>query len=433
MMPQANAALADARVPNDIVATVLDPTAYADGRIHDAYKWLRANNPLGLVEHPDFDPFWLVTRYADIRAVEMDNQAYLAGARAMMLLDSECIRRTTATNGGKVNSVLTLPNMDPPMHVQHRMIAQNWFTPSNLKNREVAVREIARNAVAAFRAKGASVDGVDDLALYYPLRVVMSIFGVPETDEPMMLRLTQELFAPPPSGVTPHPEMVRGAALAEHRRQNLIEFSQYFIALGDDRRANPRDDIASVIANSIVDGHPISREAEIGYYMALATAGHDTTSSSSAVALWQLAENPDEFAKVKADPGLIPGLVEEAVRWACPVKHFMRTTSRPVELGGRSLPEGTWLMQCYASGSRDEAVLDDPDRFRIDRAVNRHLAFGFGPHMCLGQHLARLEMRLLFEELLPLVKSLSLAGEPKNSPNWSVNGPVKLPLRIEWN
>ncbi|HET9160245.1 MAG TPA: cytochrome P450, partial [Caulobacteraceae bacterium] len=145
----------------------------------------------------------------------------------------------------------------------------------------------------------------------------------------------------------------------------------------------------------------------------------------------QLALQPDQFERVKGDPKLIPGLVDESIRWVTPVKHFMRSATADTELGGRQLKKGDWMMLCYASGNRDENVFEDPYKFRIDRTPNKHVAFGYGAHVCLGQHLAKLEMRIFWEELLPRLKSVRLAGEPKQTEAFFVNGPKSLPIEFE--
>ena len=169
----------------------------------------------------------------------------------------------------------------------------------------------------------------------------------------------------------------------------------------------------------------------MSYYTIIAAAGHDTTSSSTAGAIWALSQHPEEFAKVKADPALIPGLVEESIRWITPVKHFMRSAAQDTEVRGVPVAKGDWLMLCYLSGNRDEDVFDDPRQFRVDREPNRHLGFGYGPHLCLGQHLAKLEMRILFEELIPRLKSLEPAAQAALSASNFVSGPKTLPVRYE--
>jgi cytochrome P450 len=209
------------------------------------------------------------------------------------------------------------------------------------------------------------------------------------------------------------------------------DFGAYFRGITEDRRRNPREDLATVIANAKIGGDYMPDHDATSYYMIVATAGHDTTSSSTAGALWALAEDPAQFERVKANPALIPGLVDEAIRWMTPVKHFMRSATADTELGGRKIAKGDWLMLCYASGNRDEDVFEEPDRFRCDRKPNRHVAFGYGAHLCLGQYLAKLEMKILFEELLPRLKSVALDGEVKMTQAYFVSGPKKLPIRFE--
>ena len=231
-------------------------------------------------------------------------------------------------------------------------------------------------------------------------------------DEPRMLKLTQELFgASDPelnrSGGAPQDEQAAMASL----QAVIADFFMYFNAMTMDRQASPKDDVASVIANAKIDGEPISPFEAMSYYVIVATAGHDTTSSSTAGGMWALAKDPAEFAKVKAEPALIPGLVDEAIRWTTPVKHFMRAAMDDYELRGRQIRKGDWLYLAYPSGNRDEEVFEDPFAFRSDRKPNKHLAFGYGAHLCLGQHLAKLEMRILFEELLPRLEREHEAGE----------------------
>ena len=184
-----------------------------------------------------------------------------------------------------------------------------------------------------------------------------------------------------------------------------------------------------MIANGKINGETINDFEAMGYYVIVATAGHDTTSSSTAGAMWALAERPDELAKLRADPSLIGGLVDESIRWTTPVRHFMRMAAADTTLRGQAIAKGEWLMLCYPSGNRDEEVFESPFDFRVDRGPNKQLAFGYGAHVCLGQHLAKLEMRILWEELLPRLKSVELAGQPKLSEANFVNGPKALPIR----
>jgi len=420
----------DLDIPADTAATLVDPRAYADQRLHDAYRWLRANNPLGIARPEGFDPFWVVTKHAHIQSVSRQNELFHNADRPTVLTTQAVEERVRKITGGP-NLVRSLVQMDAPDHPKYRALTQAWFMPVNLGKFERQVRTIARNAVEKMMAHGGRCDFVADVALGYPLHVIMQILGVPEQDEGRMLKLTQELFGPQ----DPDTARVR-EALSPEQFSGMIasvvkDFGTYFGKITAERRANPRDDLASVIANAKINGDYLPEHDATSYYMIVATAGHDTTSSSTAGAIWALAENPDEFAKVKANPELVPGLVDEAIRWMTPVKHFMRTATADTELGGRKIARGDWLMLCYASGNRDEEVFEDPFTFRSDRKPNRHLAFGYGAHLCLGQYLAKMEMRILFEELLPRLKSLALDGEMKMTQATFVNGPKKLPIRFE--
>jgi len=246
-----------------------------------------------------------------------------------------------------------------------------------------------------------------------------------------MLMLTQELFG------AADPELARDGDAPDQSRDMaaiqavIADFYNYFGKISADRRAHPQGDLATVIADAQIDGAPISELEALSYYVIVATAGHDTTSSTTAGALWALAEHPDQLAWVKEDLSRVPNLIEEAIRWTTPVKTFMRSATADAEVGGRAIAKGDWLMLCYASGNRDEAVFDQPDRFDAARTPNRQLAFGYGAHVCLGQHLARMEMRILYEALLPRLNSVSLAGEGRLSRSTFVNGPKTLPIAFE--
>lgn len=416
-----------ARIPDEHAQILVDPKAYADGRIHETYAWLRANNAFGRAYPEGFEPFWVATRHADILEISRQNALFLNGDKSPTIVNEDTDKRIREMTGGSPHLLRTLIHMDEPDHMKYRTLTQAWFMPQNLRKMEERIRGVARASVEQMAATGGKCDFVREVALHYPLRVIMEIMGVPPEDEPRMLMLTQELFG------AADPELARKEEPDPAGKLTpgvITDFFEYFRKLSADRRANPGDDLASVIANSQIDGQPISEFEAMSYYIIVATAGHDTTSSSTGGAIWGLAENPGELAKLKADPSLIPGLVDESIRWTTPVKTFMRTAAEATEMGGRQLDKGDWLMLCYASGNRDEEVFEDPQAFRVDRKPNRHLAFGYGAHLCLGQHLAKMEMRILWEELIPRLESLELAGEPAMSQAVFVNGPKTLPIRF---
>lgn len=423
--------LAEKTVPARFAEMVVNPRAYADGSIYEAYKWLRANDPIGLVQVDGYSPFRVITRYADVMAISRDNASFHNGPNPVLNTKLGYQKSLEMTGGKPI--VLSLIQMDQPMHEKYRTLTSAWFQPGNLKRLEGRIRELAKAAVDRMAASNGRCDFVNEIALHYPLMVIMEILGLPEEDEPLMLKLTQEMF-----GVTDPDLNESGGGTFNIKSEDqqvdmtsIMQMLAYFNELTEKRRANPTGDLASVIANAQIDGAPLDPLASMGYYVIIATAGHDTTSSSTAGGVWALAENSVEFAKLKADPSLIPSFVDEAIRWTSPVKHFMRRTEVPCEIGGQKFAKDDWMMLCYASANRDEAVFDEPDSFRVDRKPNRHIAFGYGGHLCLGQWLAKIEMRILFEELLPRLKSVELDGEPAMSSAVFVNGPKRLPIRYE--
>ena len=418
------------KLPAHIAETLVKPASYAGEEIFDAYRWMRANNPLGVAEIEGFDPFWVVTKHADILEISRNNALYPSAVRSTTLTSQAGNARAHAVTGTP-HLVRSLVQMDEPDHMKYRTLTQAWFMPQSIRKREEEIRALAKDAVAQFVKLPGACDFVKDVALHYPLRVVMNILGVPEQDFPRMLRLTQELFG----ASDPDTQRFRDSLNDEQFSQILLaviqDFTDYFETISADRRANPRDDLATLIARAEIDGAPIGAFEATGYYMIVATAGHDTTSSSTAGAMWALATQPGLLERVRDDLALVPALIEEAIRWTTPVKTFMRSASADTELRGRRIRKDDWLMLCYASGNRDEEVFENPDRFDIDRTPNRQLAFGMGAHLCLGQHLARMEMRILYEELLPRLKSVKLAGEPRYSESFFVNGLKSLPVEFE--
>ena len=418
--------------PDTIARSITSPKSYAaPATLLADFAWLRAHDPVSLIETENFDPFWAITKHADIMQVGRDKALFHSGERQTILADRAGVRRVRELTGGP-HLIRTLVHMDDPDHLKYRRLTQSWFMPGQLRRLEPQIRVLARQAVDEMAARGGSCDFAADVAALYPLRVIMLILGLPAEDEPRMLKLTQQLFG------NQDPDLARAEgglsdpiAAVQQLFEVFMDFSAYFGQVTADRRANPRDDVSTVIANSQVEGEQISDFEAMSYYTIIAAAGHDTTSSSTAGAMWALCENPGEFAKLKQNPALIPGLVEEAVRWTTPVKHFMRSAVEDTELRGRRIAKGDWLMLCYLSGNRDEEVFEAPDQFRVDRDPNPHVGFGYGPHLCLGQHMAKMEMRILFEELLPRLGSVSFAGEPTLTASNFVSGPKSLPVRFE--
>ncbi|MHA7820764.1 MAG: cytochrome P450 [Erythrobacter sp.] len=422
-------------VDADTARQVIDPKSYARWEpLLDTFDRLRAENPVAWIEPAEegvFDPFWLVTRYDDVMRISKDNATFLNNPRTVVFSLTDGIEFAKHLTGGSPHLVASLVTFDAPIHMKYRKLTQEWFMPSNLRRIEDEIRRIAKATVDRLIEAGPEADFCKTVSAPYPLHVVMQILGVPEEDEPRMLMLTQQLFGGqdedlnqsgikdlPPEAIT---QLVAGA---------VADFEAYFANLTADRRANPRGDVASTIANAVVDGEPLSDRDMMGYYIIIAAAGHDTTSASTAGAMHALANDPAQWAKVREDRSLLAGIVEEAIRWTSPVQHFMRTAAEDTEIGGQQIAEGDWLMINYVAANHDPDVFDNPRAFDAARSPNRHLAFGAGAHQCLGLHLARLEMRILFEELLDRVAAVEPAGEAKRSSSTFVGGLKTLPLRI---
>ncbi|GAA0632537.1 cytochrome P450 [Sphingomonas ursincola] len=426
------ATLAPAVLPPEIASAIVNPVAYGEWNgIKEKFRWARDNMPVGLVQAEGYMPFWAITRHEDIMTVSKDNARFLNAPKSVVLGPIAVQMLTHMITGGSPHLVRSLVTMDAPEHMDYRKLTQSWFMPKNLASLEEKIRGIARASVDTMLATGGSCDFVHQVSALYPLHVVMQILGVPHEDEPLMLKLTQEMFG----GEDPDLNRARSVELTpEQVTQFVIEavrdFEGYFMKLAADRRADPKDDVATVIANAVIDGEPISDRNAAGYYIIVAAAGHDTTSASTAGAMWALAKDPEQFARIKADRSLLPGLIEEAIRWTTPVQHFMRTAAEDCEIGGQRIAKDDWLMLCYVSGNHDERVFPDPDRFDASRGPNRHVAFGAGVHQCLGLHLARLEMRILFDELLDRIDSVELAGTPQRASSTFVGGPKTLPIRF---
>lgn len=420
-------------LPGEVAAAIINPVAYGAWEpLHEQLGWARANMPLGVAENPNHDPFWLVTRHADVMAISRDPQRFANGIRPTVLTDraGEALARA-ATPGNDGHLIRSLVQMDAPDHMKYRLLTQSWFMPKNLKTIEDRIRQIARDTVDRMLDSASECDFARDVAAHYPLRVIMDILGVPPDDEPRMLMLTQQLFGPTDPELNRSKEAITSSEQAIAMINYVIaDFEHYFGALTADRRANPRQDIATVIANATIGGEPIPDREMAGYYMIIATAGHDTTSASTAGAVMELAKNPALFARFRDAEADKAGLIEEAIRWTTPVQHFMRSAREDVEIGGQTIRAGDWLMLNYVSANRDEAVFADAFAFDPDRAKNEQIAFGFGAHVCLGQHLARLEMRILLEELLPRLSRIELAGEPARVESVFVGGLKRLPIRF---
>jgi cytochrome P450 len=408
--------------PTDEAAKVLaDPTAYADdNRLHSALTRLRTDNPVAWVDSPPYRPFWAITKHEDIMAIERANDLFLSEPRPLLATAATDDVLKEQQDAGM--GIRTLIHMDDPHHRKVRTIGADWFRPKAMRALKVRVDELAKRYVDTMRDVGPECDFVEAIAVNFPLYVILSLLGLPEDDFPRMMKLTQEMF---------------GGDDEEHRRGDstedllavLADFFAYFSALTASRRETPTEDLASAIANGCIDGELLSDMDTLSYYVIIASAGHDTTKDAISGGLRALVENPDELARLQNNMDLMPTAVEEMIRWTTPVKEFMRTAAEDTTVRGVPIAKGESVYLTYVSGNRDEDVFNEPFRFDVGRDPNKHLAFGYGVHFCLGAALARMEMNSLFSELVPRLESIELAGEPELSATTFVGGLKHLPIR----
>jgi cytochrome P450 len=401
---------------------LIDPASYAaHGPPHESWTALRRRSPVHRCEPRDYPPFWAITRHAHICEISKQPDRFLSQPGITHQRTHETIDRSEG-----IGAMRTIIEMDPPEHRSFRKVASPWFTPRALDRIDAAVQASARALVdrLAGRTGEGECDFARDVATAHPLRILSSILGVPREEEPRILRLTNQIFG------NEDAELQRPGESREQAIRELgLELYQLFAGIVEDRRRNPRDDLATVLAHGRVDGEPMGPLETFGYYLITFTAGHDTTKNALAGGMHALLQNPDELARLRRDPGLVRSAVEEVVRWTSPVNYMRRRAACDTEVGGQRIGKDDWLILFYASGNRDEDVFDEPFRFRVDRDPNPHVGFGHGEHFCLGSHLARRSQRALFAELARRLEHVELAGEPEWIQSSFVVGLKHLPIR----
>jgi cytochrome P450 len=404
------------RIIDEAAKVFATPKAYTDeANLHVALAHLRAHAPVSWVDAPGYRPFWAITKHADIMEIERANTLFTNSPRPVLV----------TAEGDELQAgigVSTLIHMDDPQHRDVRAIGANWFRPKAMRAMKVRIDELAKIYVDRMVEKGLECDFVQEVAVNYPLYVILSLLGMPESDFPKMLKWTQELFG------SDDEEFKRGAS-AEDQMPALLEMFEYFTTLTASRREHPTEDLASAIANAVIDGEPLSDIDVVSYYLIIAAAGHDTTSATISGGVLALAENPEQREKLRHDLGLMPLAIEEMIRWVTPVKAFMRTATEDTVVRGVPIAAGESVLLSYPSGNRDEDIFDDPFRFDVARDPNKHIAFGYGVHFCLGAALARMETGSFFTELLPRLDSIELAGDPQHVATTFVGGLKHLPIR----
>ncbi len=402
-----------------------DPATWGDmDAWHERVGELRRAQPVLRVEAEGYEPYWVLTRHADIFAVERDAELWLNTGRSILMPDAEWNQMIESG----LPAPATLVHLDGKPHRDYRALTSDLFTPRAVAKRQERVEELADLYIAKMRDLGGSCDFARDIAQPYTLRVVMDIYGVPEADEPLMLSLTQGLFG------AADPEFLGDADdPAAKVMESIMTFVQYFAELTADRQACPQDDLASVIANAEIDGCPIGDLERLWYYIIVATAGHDTTSFATSAAMERFLNDPAQLALLGENPDLAGNATEEVIRWASPVRHFLRYATRDTEVHGVPIPAGDRVLLSYPSANRDEEVFADPMRFDIARPdADKLISFGVGAHFCLGAHFARREVKTMITKLAQQLDTIEPAGPALYAESNFVSGVKHLPMTYKF-
>jgi cytochrome P450 len=394
-----------------------DPDTYSAGVPHDVFRELRRTQPVFWQNVPDQPGYWAVLRHADVVHVSRNPNLFSAEVGGVVIedLDPERLARMREM----------ILSMDPPRHIAYRKPLAPEFRARVIAGLETQIREITRQVIDDVRGRS-EVEFVHEVVGGIPTQVIGKLFGLPEADWDLLHDLAERNTSGQDPDINPG-ESNDEAGSAD----SSMKMAMYGMAFAADRRTMaPQGDLMDIILGSEFDGRFLT-DADIGSMLVqMITAGNDTTVSMMAGGLLALMLHPGQLFEVAQDPSLIPGAVEEILRWHNPLHYFRRTATQDTTIGDTSIAAGDKVAMYYTSANRDELVFDDPQRFDISRSPNPQLSFGIGEHFCLGVHLARLEGRVFFEELLGSFRSFELAGDPVRVRSNLNNGLKKLPVRL---
>lgn len=392
-------------------------------RYHAIFSRIRETDPVFWVNPDGYRPFWAVTKYTDILEVERSSDRFINTGRSILASDEDGVKvgKWIAEKGSSLFNMLI--HMDGARHQKLRKELQTYFSPRNVARLEAEIRREADRTVTRIKAAGPNVD-LNLIISDFPLRVVLEYIGVPQDDHYWILEVAKKIIG------SEDPALTKGEAGIIAKLAGMQDLNDYFSGVLADRRRAPKEDVLSIIADLRLDGEAITDAEANSLCVILATAGHDTTASSIAGGLNELLALPDQLARLQERPELIKSAVEETLRWVSPVTHFFRTAQERYVLRGKTIEPGDSLMMCYPAANRDPDIFKNPNSFIIDRERNAHLAFGCGPHLCLGLHLARMEMKILYERILPLLGSMTLEPGADWVRSRHVGGLKSLPVSI---
>lgn len=377
---------------------------------------LRAEDPVHWTEEPNGPGFWSLTKYDDLVVVNRDAEGFSSEAQGINILEMDAVDATFDMRGQMM--LMT----DPPKHTRYRLLVNKGFTPRMINLIEEHLRYRAQLIVDNVIETG-SCDFVTDLAAELPLQAIADIMGVPQEERHMLFEWSNRMIG------ADDPEYQAEEGDPEEATAAAAELYMYAMDLRQKRSEDPRDDIVTKLINGEINGDRLT-EAEFDMFiLLLAVAGNETTRNATAHGMHALLTNSDEFAKLKADPTLMTGAIEEILRWATPVMYFRRQAMRPIELHGKQIKAGDKVVMWHISANRDEEIFDDPFRFDIQRTPNEHIAFGGGgAHYCLGTNLARMELRLIFEEIVERLPDMAFDGDVERLRSNFIGGIKHMPI-----
>lgn len=400
--------------------------------VHKLFSEMRHKAPILHCRSDNYPDLWHITRHADILAIENAANIFENAPRMTIktLQLEEAVREIT---GGRPYMVKGLTAMDAPAHQPMRSVVQKYFTPKKINQLKANIVLEAANAIANTKETDGCFDFATQIAFQYPLRVIMPILGVPEEDYQLIFKLTKQLFGPADpdnkrTEVNSHKDPFKAV------KDVYKDFYEYFSNMLDQKRKRSSSDLISQIASAISTVTCMDKSSAIHYCILLATAGHDTTSYSLSEAVYQIALDPALLTSIARDPERISQKVsEEAFRLAAPTRHFIRTANQDVTISGSTFHSGDSVILWYPSACRDELIYPDPDNLKLDRLYKvPQPAFGSGPHICLGMHLARLELICFLQEFGRQIGSIELVNPPIYTESNFVGGIKRLPLRLAW-
>jgi cholest-4-en-3-one 26-monooxygenase len=399
---------------------LLDLDRFARDIPHDWFTWLRANAPLYHHPEPDGPGFWVITKLDDVTACNRDAATFSSAAARGGVVGLPEVDAATAERQKLAGNLMLY--MDPPDHTRYRRLVNRGFTPRRIGEMEAHIRELTTAILDEVLPKG-EVDFVVDVAAELPLEVIAELIGVPREDRHKIFDWSNRMIA----GEDPEYQ-VSEAGLQEAQ----VELYVYAQELADAHRAKPGEDIIDALLSAEVDGESLSDMDFNLFFLLLSVAGNETTRNAISHGMNAFLENPDQYALLASDPSrYIKGATEEILRWASPVMYFRRNATNDFELRGQTIKAGDKISIWYVSANRDEDVFDDPFRFDITRDPNPHIAFGGGgPHFCLGAQLARMEIAVLFEELVQRAPSIEALGPPDRLRSNFIGGIKHLPVRL---